>query len=278
MSYQAYLNDKKVILTVATTGGVHGKDANPNLPEQPDEIAAQIRECEKLGAAIVHVHGRDEHGENDASRLQDVNDAIRDQCDDIIIQNTTGGQSTLDARIEGIRTNPRPDMASLDMGPFNRGKHIITEHNRHNIERLAREMQQHGIKPELEVFNNGHLNEVYRLIETGLLEEPYYINLIFGPGTFSIPSPQNVLNLVNNLPENSEFNILATGKHQLPLTTLAPILGGHVRVGMEDNLYYRRGEPAQSNAQLVERAASIIDRLESDLATPDEARDILGMN
>ncbi|MWV65488.1 3-keto-5-aminohexanoate cleavage protein [Halorubrum sp. JWXQ-INN 858] len=277
MSYQEYVDGKKVILTVATTGGVHGKDANPNLPEQPDEIAEQVRECEELGAAIVHVHGRDEHGENNARRLQEVNDAIRDRCDDIIIQNTTGGQSTMEERIEGIRTDPTPEMASLDMGPFNRGQHIITEHNRHNIELLAREMKEQGIKPELEVFNNGHLNEVYRLIETGLLEEPYYINIIFGSGTFSIPSPENVMNMVRNLPENSEFNLLATGRHQLPLTTLSPILGGHVRVGMEDNLYYRRGEPVRSNAQLVERSAAIIDRLDADLATPDDAREMLGM-
>ena len=277
MSYTDYLNGDKVILTVATTGGVHGKDANPNLPEQPAEIAEQVAACEELGAAICHVHGRDEHGENDAARLQAVNDAIRDRCDDIIIQNTTGGQSEFEARVEGIRTDPVPEMASLDMGPFNRGKHIITEHNRHNIERLAREMKEKGIKPELEVFNNGHLNEVYRLIETGLLEEPYYINLIFGSGTFSIPSPENVMNLVSNLPENSEFNLLATGRHQLPLTTMAPILGGHVRVGMEDNLYFRQGEPVESNAQLVERTAAILDRLDRDVATPDEARDILGI-
>ena len=277
MSYTDYLNGDKVILTVATTGGVHGKDANPNLPEQPAEIAEQVAACEELGAAICHVHGRDEHGENDAARLQAVNDAIRDRCDDIIIQNTTGGQSEFEARVEGIRTDPVPEMASLDMGPFNRGKHIITEHNRHNIERLAREMKEKGIKPELEVFNNGHLNEVYRLIDTGLLEEPYYINIIFGSGTFSIPSPENVLNLVSNLPENSEFNLLATGRHQLPLTTMAPILGGHVRVGMEDNLYFRQGEPVESNAQLVERTAAILDRLDRDLATPDEARDILGI-
>ena len=277
MSYTDYLNGDKVILTVATTGGVHGKDANPNLPEQPAEIAEQVAACEELGAAICHVHGRDEHGENDAGRLQAVNDAIRDRCDDIIIQNTTGGQSEFESRVEGIRTDPVPEMASLDMGPFNRGKHIITEHNRHNIERLAREMKEKGIKPELEVFNNGHLNEVYRLIDTGLLEEPYYINIIFGSGTFSIPSPENVLNLVSNLPENSEFNLLATGRHQLPLTTMAPILGGHVRVGMEDNLYFRQGEPVESNAQLVERTAAILDRLDRDLATPDEARDILGI-
>ncbi|WP_336003495.1 3-keto-5-aminohexanoate cleavage protein [Halorientalis halophila] len=277
MSYQHYLDQRKLILTVATTGGVHGKDANPNLPEQPDEIARQVRECEKLGAAIVHVHGRDERGENDPERLQAVNDAIREECDDIVIQNTTGGQSPYENRVAGIRTDPPPEMASLDMGPFNRGQHIITEHTRHNIESLAREMKEKGVKPELEVFNNGHLNETYRLIEKDILDPPYYINVILGPGTFTIPTPENLLNMVNNLPEESHFNVLATGPHQLPLTTMGAILGGHVRVGMEDNLYYDRGEPAQSNAQLVERSVEIIERMGRDLATPDEARDILGI-
>jgi len=278
MSYEDYLTDRDVILTVAPTGGVHGKDANPNLPEQPDEIAEQVAACERLGAAIVHLHGRDEHGENDAGRLQAVNDAIRDRCDDIIIQNTTGGQSTFDARVQGIRTDPAPEMASLDMGPFNRGKHIITEHNRHNIDRLAAEMREKDIKPELECFNNGHLNEARRLVERGAIEEPYYVNLIFGHGTFTPPTPENVLNMVANLPENTEFNLLAVGRHQLPLTTLSVILGGHVRVGMEDNLYYRRGEPVEDNAQLVERTARIVDLLDCDLATSDEARERLGMN
>ena len=278
MTYDDYLAGENVIITVATTGAVHGKDANPNLPEQPAEIAADVRRCEELGASIVHLHGRDAHGENDASRLQAVNDAVRARCDDIIIQNTTGGQAPYDERVEGIRTDPPPEMASLDMGPFNRGQHIITEHNRHNIESLAREMREKGIKPELEVFNNGHLNEAHRLIETGLLEEPYYINLIFGTGTFSMPTPENVLSLVRDLPDSAEFNLLATGEHQLPLTTLAAILGGHVRVGMEDNLYYREGEPAQSNAQLVERTARILRRLDREIATPAEARDILGIS
>jgi 3-keto-5-aminohexanoate cleavage enzyme len=275
MTYQDYLDREKLILTVATTGGIHGKDANPNLPEQPEEIARHVAECEQLGAAIVHVHGRDEHGENDPTRLQEVNDAIREQCEDIIIQNTTGGQSPYENRVAGIRTDPHPEMASLDMGPFNRGEHIITEHTRHNIKRLAREMNEKGIKPELEVFNNGHLNEVYRLLEEDILDPPYYINIIFGSGTFTMPKPRNVINLIDNLPEESEFNLLATGRNQLPLTTLAMIMGGHVRVGMEDNLYYRRGEPVESNAQLVERTVAIANWLGRDLATPDEARDIL---
>lgn len=277
MSYDDYLLDRTVILTVAPTGGVHGKDANPNLPEQPDEIAEQVQACEELGAAIVHLHGRDEHGENDPSRLQEVNDAVRERCDDIIIQNTTGGQGPYDRRVLGIRTDPPPEMASLDMGPFNRGSSIITKHSRENIDRLAREMRSKGIKPELECFNNGHLNEAYRLIDTGILTEPYYINLIFGHGTFTPPAPRNVLNLVDNLPDGAEFNLLAVGEHQLPLTTLSVILGGHVRVGMEDNLHYRRGEPVESNAQLVERTAAIVNRLEADLATPAEARVRLGI-
>lgn len=278
MTYNDYLRGEKVILTVATTGGVHGKDANPNLPEQPEEIARDVRECEKLGASIAHVHGRDEYGENAAERLQAVNDAIREHCEDVIIQNTTGGQSAYESRVQGIRTDPAPEMASLDMGPFNRGQHIITEHTRHNIESLAREMRENGVKPELEAFNNGHLNESHRLVDLGLLEEPYYINLIFGGGTFSMPSPRNLVNLVDNLPENAEFNVLATGKHQLPLTTMAVLLGGHVRVGMEDNLYFDRGQPAESNAQLVERTVEVIERLGREIATPDEARAILGMD
>ena len=277
MAYEDYLDKEKLILTVATTGGIHGKDANPNLPEQPHEIAEHARESERLGASIVHVHGRNEHGENDASRLQAVNDAIRERCEDIIIQNTTGGQAPYDQRVQGIRTDPYPEMASLDMGPFNRGRQIITEHTRENIENLAVEMTEKGIKPELEVFNNGHLNEVYRLLEKDILEPPYYINLVFGPGTFTIPSPENLLNMVGNLPEGSLFNVLGIGKHQLPLTTMSILTGGHVRVGMEDNLYYRRGEPVESNAQLVGRSAELARALGRELATPAETREILGM-
>jgi len=277
MTYEHYLEGVPVILTVATTGGVRGKEANPNVPEQPEEIAAQVRECEKLGAAVVHVHGRDEHGENDAGRLQAVDDAIRDRCEDIVIQNTTGGQAPYEERVRGIRTDPPPEMASLDLGPFKRGQHIITEHTRHNIDSLATEMQERGIKPEMEVFNGGQLQEVHRLADEGLVTEPYYVNLIFGGRSFTIPTPRNVLGMVADLPPNTQFNVLATGRHQLPLTTLSVLLGGHVRVGLEDNHYLERGRPATSNAELVARSAAIIEHLGRDLATPAEARERLGI-
>lgn len=278
MSYQNYLEGEKLMLTVPTTGGVQGKESNPNLPESPEEIANAAQECEQLGAAIVHLHGRDERGERDGDRLQEINEQVRERCDDIIIQNTTGGTGLpLEERVKGIRTDPLPEMASLDMGPMNRYQHITSENTRHMIDSLAAEMQEKGIKPEMEVFNNGHLSEVYRLIDEGLLKEPYYINLIFGPGTLTPPTPENMVNMVNNLPENSIFNVLAIGPHQLPLTTMGIVMGGHIRVGMEDNLYYRRGEPVESNAQLVERAVRIADELERNLATPDDARQFLGI-
>lgn len=277
MGYEDYLNGDKLIITVATTGGVHGKESNPNLPEQPDEIAVGAKRCEELGASIVHLHGRNEQGERDAERLQAINDAVRDACDDIIIQNTTGGTAPLEQRIKGIRTDPPPEMASLDMGPWNRFHHTTIENTRYTIDTLAEEMRDRGIKPEMEVFNNGHLNEVYRLIDEGLVSKPYYINLIFGPGTLTRGSPRNFLNLIADLPSGGVFNTLGIGRHQLPLTTMGIIMGGHIRVGLEDNVYYRRGELAESNAQLVERAARTAELLGRPIATPEEARSILGL-
>nr|WP_225917737.1 3-keto-5-aminohexanoate cleavage protein [Halobaculum rubrum] len=278
MTYRDYLDGKKVILTAALTGGVHGKEANPNLPEHPEEIARDARACEKLGASIVHVHGRDPHGENDARRLQAVTEAIGERCDDIIVQHTTGGQGPLRERIEGIRTDPPPEMASLDLGPFKRGRHIITDHTRHNIDTLAVEMRRRNITPELEVFNNGQLAEVTRLAEDDLIDPPYFVNLVFGGANFSPPRPGTVLETVRSLPDDAEFNLLATGRHQRPLTTLSVLLGGHVRVGMEDNLYMGRGTPAESSAELLAETVDLIDALDRDIATPEETRKLLDID
>jgi 3-keto-5-aminohexanoate cleavage enzyme len=277
MTYQEYLEGKKLIVTAALTGGVHGKNVNADLPEQPEEIAAEARACEEAGASIVHLHGRDEHGENSAARLQAIDDAVRAACDDVIVQNTTGGQATLDERVKGIRTDPAPEMASLDMGPFNRGDHIITQHTRANITALAEEMAERGIKPEMELFTTAQVHEVYRLIDEGLVDPPYYCNLIFGKG-FTVPRPGNLLAVLEDLPDETEWNVLATGPHQLPLTTMGIIMGGHVRVGMEDNLYLRRGQPVESNAQLVERTVEIAELLGREVATPAETRAMLGMD
>ncbi len=176
-----------------------------------------------------------------------------------------------------LRTDPPPEMASLDMGPLNRYDHLTSENTRGTVDALYEEMCDHGIKPELEVFNDGHLNEVHGLLERHDLVDPAYATLIFGGGTLTRPRPRNLFNAVTNLPEGTLFNTLAFGRHQLPLTTMAIVLGGHVRVGLEDNVYYRTGELATSNAQLVERVVRIANELGRPVATPNQTRDILDL-
>lgn len=279
MTYDDYLDGKPVIVTAALTGGVQGKETVPNLPESPAEIAEAARECEAAGASIVHLHARKENGERAFSteRFQAVTDAVREATDDVIIQHSTGGTAASDEiRAEPLRTDPAPEMASLDMGPLNRYAKLTSENTRGLVDDLHEEMLDRGIKPELEVFNGGHLNESMRIWDD--LESPPYVNLVFGGGTTTIPHPRNLVNLVDNLPDGAEFNVLGFGPHQLPMTTTGLLLGGHVRVGLEDNSYYRRGEPAESNAQLVERAVRIASELERPVASPSEARTTLGMD
>jgi 3-keto-5-aminohexanoate cleavage enzyme len=280
MSYEAYQRGEPVIITAALTGGVHGKEASPHLPETPEEVAEAAAACGEAGAAVVHLHARRENGERsfERERFQELTEAVRDRTD-LIVQHSTGGTGAPDdIRHEPLRTDPAPDMASLDMGPLNRYQHLTSENTRALVEALGEEMQERDIKPELEVFNGGHLNEVHELLDRrpDLLDDPVHTTLIFGGGTTAMPTPDNFLSLVNHLPEGATFNTLGFGHHQLPFTALGIVLGGHVRVGLEDNRYFRRGELA-TNEQLVERAATLARTLERPIATPQEAHDILNL-
>jgi len=278
VTYDDYRTGKPLIVTAALTGGVHGKEANPNVPETPAEVAEAAAAAEAAGASILHLHAREASGERAFSteQFEGLTDAVRSATDDVIIQHSTGGTAAPDAlRAEPLRTDPAPEMASLDMGPLNRYRHLTSENTRALVDALHEEMQARGIKPELEVFNGGHLNESLRIWDD--LDDPPYVNLVFGGGTTTIPSPRNLLNMVENVPDDAEFNVLAFGPHQLPLTTMGVLLGGHVRVGLEDNLYYEKGQQAASNAQLVERTVRIAEELGRPVASTAEAREILGL-
>ncbi|MFB6352505.1 MAG: 3-keto-5-aminohexanoate cleavage protein [Halobacteriales archaeon] len=282
MGYRGYEDyfDKPVIISVAPTGGMHGKEANPNLPEQPEEIAEDVSRCAAAGASIVHVHARDEDGNptKDPATFQEIRDRIDERCDDIIVNFTTGGGDSREGRIRPVlEVDPAPDIATVDLGPLNPRGESIAMNTRGQNEEYVRRMAEAGVKPELEAFGPGHLTEAHHLVEAGLLEAPYWTTLILGMRTGTIPAPRNLLNLVDNLPEGAVWQCMAIGRHQLPLTTMAMLLGGHVRVGLEDNVYYRRDELAKSNAQLVERAAAIADWLERPVASTAEAREILGL-
>ncbi|WP_254278898.1 3-keto-5-aminohexanoate cleavage protein [Haloarcula marina] len=281
MTYEAFLDRAPVVVTAALTGGVHGKEANPNVPETPEEIGEAAGAVEAAGASVVHLHARRLNGERSfaTERFQEIDDAVRRHTDDVIIQHSTGGTGAPDAdRHRPLRTDPPPEMASLDMGPLNRYDHLTSENTRALVDSLHAEMVDRGIKPELEVFNDGHRNEVYGLLERRDLADPVYATLIFGPGTLTRPRPENFLTAISDLPVGAQFNTLGFGRHQLPFATMGILFGGHVRVGLEDNVYYHRGELAESNAQLVERVVRVADELGRPVATTDEAREVLGLS
>jgi len=280
VSYADYRDGKPLIVTAALTGGVHGKEANPNLPETPAEIGTAAAACEAAGASVVHLHARQENGERAfaTERFQAVTDAVRERTD-LIVQHSTGGTGApLSARRQPLRTDPPPEMASLDMGPLNRYRRVTSENTLDTIDELLSEMRERGIKPELEVFNSGHLTEVHELLSRAELDDPPYATLIFGSGTLTRPTPRNFLAEIEDLPAGAEFNTLGFGPHQLPFAAMGILFGGHVRVGLEDNVYYRRGELAESNAQLVERVVGLAETLGRPVADPAEARELLGLS
>jgi 3-keto-5-aminohexanoate cleavage enzyme len=280
VTYQEYLSGEPVIITAALTGGIHGKEANPNLPETPEEIGRAAAAVEDAGASIVHLHAREPNGERSfaTERFQAIDDAVRDHAGDLILNHSTGGTGVPDGlRHQPLRTDPPPEMASLDMGPVNRYDHLTSENTRGLVSSLYDEMRDRGIKPELELFNDGHRNEVHALLERRDFADPVFATLIFGPGTLTRPTPRNFLAAVEDLPDGTLFNTLGFGRHQLPFATMGLLFGGHVRVGLEDNVYYERGRLAESNAQLVERVVRVAEELGRPVATPGEARELLGI-
>jgi len=278
------LPEDKVIITVAQTGALVTKSMHPALPEKPEEIAESAYACYQAGAAICHIHARDQDGRTTGSKevFREIHDRIRNKCN-IIIQDSTGGGPNLSSeqRIECLYA--RPEMASLNMGSLMRvsGPYAGTPFSnmRPDIEAYVTRMQELGVKPEMEVYSHAMFREVNNLIEKGLVEKPYYINLVLGmkyQGAVEA-TPKHLSSLLDFLPADGIFNVTAVGAAQLTLSTMGMILGGCIRVGMEDNIYYRKGEIVKDNAQFVERAVRIARELNKEPATPQEARQILGL-
>jgi 3-keto-5-aminohexanoate cleavage enzyme len=293
------VSPRKVILTIAPTGGTHSKQQIPNLPTQPEEIAEQVARCCELGASIAAIHAR--RPEDDAPTCNPevyrrINELVRERCD-IIVNNSTGGgvggdmtrplgsgldEITFEERLKGLEAGA--EMATFDcettVALFG-GQEVLVNTSPKKCDILAERMRERGIKPEWEVFGLAHmLQDMTRLIEAGYDEPPHYVNIVLnGHLGFqgALPYTPKILQMmVEALPENCIFNVSAIGPAQLPATTHALILGGHVRVGLEDNIYYARGELA-TNEQLVERTVRIIRELGHEPATPSEAREMLGL-
>ena len=276
--------ENKVIITVAQTGALVSKKMNPNLPEQPDEIAQSAYDCYNEGSAIVHIHARNPNGgtTGNAAIFRDIHEKIRKKCN-IILQDSTGGGSNLsiEQRTECLEADP--EMASLNMGTMIRtiGDAVGTafSNTRSEIEGFVKRMNQFGVKPEMEIYNVAMIYEAGLLIEKKLIQKPYCMSLILGMA-YQGAQEANLMFLptyLHYIPEDTYFSTLGVGRAQLSLGVMGMVLGGNVRVGMEDNIYYKKGELAKSNAQLVGRMVRIARELGKDPCTPDEARKILGL-
>jgi 3-keto-5-aminohexanoate cleavage enzyme len=280
--------ERKVIVTVAPTSNFQGKEANPALPIQPDEVAQSVYEAYNAGASLAHLHARGPDGvqTNDTAVFREINGRIREKCD-IIIQNSIApalGPNPNSADDGLAVLDAMPEMASLDMGisvVSVRGKEIIIEWTRNFLRKAARMMDERNIKPELEIFNDSQLDDAIMLINEGVLKPPFSFSFVMGMNRVNqgavAYSPQRSMNYVAMLPPNSRFSTLGIGPAQLPAALTSVLLGGNARVGFEDNIYYSRGVLATSNAQLVERLVRCIEDLGLQVASPDEARLMLGL-
>ena len=281
---------RKVILTVAQTGNFQGKDANPALPEQPHEIISSAYDCYNAGASIVHIHARDKQGNssNDPNIFAEINAGVRARCG-LVIQNSTapatrpGSVADDGLALLDLPKDALPEMCSLDCSLITTtwgDLSFIYEWTRPWLVKAARRMQELGIKPELEAFNPVTMEDIFSAVyPTGVLPDPVSVTFVMGMNKVSQGAisytQENLDFMIRKLPPNAIFTTMAIGAHQLPGVTYGMLKGGNVRVGMEDNIYYSRGELAKSNAQLVERMARIIRELDMEVATPDEAREML---
>lgn len=300
---------EKLIITAAITGGASPED-NPYLPKTPQEQVQATIDCYNAGASVVHIHARNPEtgmGENKVEWFKQAIIPIREKTN-IIINVTTGGtgkrvdgdwlykeipEESVKGRIGIIPELCKNPGTSPDLASFNAGSPVIDIYNRKRKEWLlkfvmvhsfpdmvyaAETMKKYGVKPEVECYDIGMINNAKVLAELGHIEKPLYFQCVLGVMGQIPATAENLLHMIRNIPEESPWSVCAVNLNEFPMTTMAIILGGHVRVGFEDNIYLSRGVRAKSNAELVEKIVRIAQELGRDIASPDEAREILKLH
>jgi 3-keto-5-aminohexanoate cleavage enzyme len=269
---------EKLIITVALTGNVVTKALNPYLPVTADEIAADVRRCADAGAVLFHIHARDrDHRPTlDLSVFRENVRKIKEAASDVIIELSTGGRAGKDweARVNPIRL--LPEMGSFTTGSNNL-PNLVYENSPQFIEYLARVFKETDVKPEIEVFEAGMINNALFLQKKGLIRPPLHFDFVLGAPGAMPGSVKNLLFLSESIPPGSTWSVAGIDKAEIPLATAAIIMGGHVRVGLEDNLYMPDGSPAR-NLLLVETVVRIAREVGRTIATPEEARSILSLD
>src|SRR3989304_4605425 len=269
----------KIIITLAPTGMIPSKNQNKHVPIPPEEIAADTYEAYKLGVSIVHVHARDQKGvpTHQKEVFADIFKEIRKKCPDIIICATTSGRVSPQVEHRAEVLDLHPEMASLTLGSLNFPKHPSVN-SMEAIQKLANIMKEKNVLPELEIFELGFINTAKYLARKGYLQKPMHFSLLLG-SLGSIPANiSDLCYLVQSLPSDSNWSATGIGRFQTQINAGAILMGGHVRVGIEDSIYYNYPkEELATNAKLVERIVRIAEELNREIATPSEARKILGL-
>src|SRR5580658_3036288 len=287
---------RKVIISCAVTGSADTPGRNPAVPVTPEQIATSALDAAKAGAAIVHIHVRDPKTTKpsmETAHYREVVERIKASGSDVLINLTTGPGarfthdendpskpgpgSSLKSPEERVRhiVELKPDICSLDMGSLNMGDRVFVNTPAH-LQKMAASIKDAAVMPELEVFETGHLLLAKRFIENGFVKPPGMFQICLGISWGQPATPEAMTYMRNLLPPDAPWFAFGISLHQFPMVAQAVLLGGHVRVGLEDNLYLEKGKLAPSNAALVEKAARIIEILGDQVATPAEARRILG--
>ncbi|EHQ89405.1 3-keto-5-aminohexanoate cleavage protein [Desulfosporosinus youngiae] len=272
----------KIILTAALTGAVTPKEINENIPLTPEQIAEDAYNCWKAGAAIVHLHMRDDKGNGsmETARFQKTVELLRahEDCDVVICCTSSGAMNPKPGeRMAHFQTIPAIEMGSYDAGSMNWGCSFVFDNSPDFLVELGKCYQDYDVKPEVEIFDMGMLGNAKHYVKQGVLKAPLYCQLVLGVLGGMEASVENLQHLVRHLPEGSKWSAFGIGKDHMPIMYAALALGANaIRVGLEDNVMYAKGVKA-SNVMLVERAVRVVKEFGKDIAAPAEAREILGI-
>ncbi|WGY00369.1 3-keto-5-aminohexanoate cleavage protein [Nocardioides sp. QY071] len=266
-----------VIITVAPTGPIASKADSPHLPTQPEEIAEHVARAHAAGAAVAHLHFRDaqDRPTADLTIARRTMEAIAERCP-ILIQLSTGVGLTVPFEEREALVELAPQMATLNPCTMSFADGEFRNPPA-DVRRLAERMRELGVKPELEVYDTGHLDACLRLRDAGLLEGPLQFSIVLGVNGGMSATAENLMTMVRRLPQDAIWQVIAIGRANLELTAIGLALGGNCRAGLEDTLYLRKGELARDNSDLVERARRLATDLDRPVASVDEARVLLGL-
>ena len=269
----------KLIITACICGAEVTKEHNPAVPYTVEEIANEAYGAYKAGASIIHLHVRYDDGTptQDVERSRECFEAIRAKCPDVIIQPSTGGAVGMsnDERLQPITL--MPEMATLDCGTCNFGGDDIFVNTENMIKDFGEKMIARGIKPEVEVFDKGMIDMANRLCKKGYIKAPMHFDFVMGVNGGISGEPRDLVFMKESIPQGSTWTVAGVGRYEFPMAVMGILMGGHVRVGFEDNVYLSKGVLAKSNAELVEKVVRLAKEFGREIATPDEAREILGL-